>query len=418
MKNISHLERLLIFLIFALLFLGLVNSLYIGASWDEPFHHTNGMNRLKYLITLGVFENYDFSNIRFYPGFYDTLSAGIYYLIEKTNTTFAINYTIEIKHLTNYLFFCLSILGLYKVTSLFLNNKLFALITCLLTTLSPQFFGHSAINPKDTIIYFSLIWFIYFFIKYLLIKDNFKNLFFFSLFVGFGCGIRLSFISLVFPFIILGIFYYCKNEKISLFNFFRKKIYHLIISFFIIFIITLSAWPHLHSFNYNLILETILRTRDWAGGPQLNLINGAYYRSDENQINYLISLFAFRFPYYQTALIILSLYLCIFKKKYLIEECKNLINFALINLLFIAYVFIVLIFLKVKIYDGARLIIFVIPFLCTLSSVSIFYIIKYFHKKNITILLISFYIYFIWGFYEKVFFSKPLSIYIFKFNNY
>ena len=39
------------FLIFFLLFYALWNSLIIGGSWDEPFHHANGVLRLRYLIS-------------------------------------------------------------------------------------------------------------------------------------------------------------------------------------------------------------------------------------------------------------------------------------------------------------------------------------------------------------------------------
>ena len=201
----------------------------------------------------------------------------------------------------------------------------------------------------------------------------------------------------------IGIFYYLKKKRISFFNFFKKKVNHFFLSFFLIFIIILSAWPHLHSLNYNLILETILRTKDWEGGGQLNLINGEYFRADENQVKYLIGLFVFRFPYYQTILMIFSLYLCIYKKNYFVEY-KNLTTFAVINLLFIAYVFALIVFLKVKIYDGARLIIFIIPFLCTLSSISIFYLIKNFKKKYITNLLITIFILILFGLSMKRFF--------------
>ena len=189
-------NKLIIYLkiiIITLIFFGLWNSLVIGGSWDEPFHAANGIRRLRYLISFGEYQNYQYANNQFYPGLYDTLSSSISYVIYKFNPNFFGNFFFNIKHFINFIFAAFSIYGLYRFVKLFSKNELLALLSSLLTILNPFFFGHMGINPKDTIIFFSLIWFLYFFYKYTSKEKDLKNLILFSIFIGFGCGIRISF---------------------------------------------------------------------------------------------------------------------------------------------------------------------------------------------------------------------------------
>ena len=79
-------NKLIIFLkiiIFILIFFGLWNSLIVGASYDEPFHAADGMRRLRYLISFGEYQNYQYANNQFYPGLYDTISSSISHVIYK-----------------------------------------------------------------------------------------------------------------------------------------------------------------------------------------------------------------------------------------------------------------------------------------------------------------------------------------------
>ena len=70
-------------------------------------------------------------------------------------------------HLMNVTFASLSILGLYLITKKIFNKNI-ATITAVLTLMNPFFFGHMGMNSKDLIIFFSLIWFCYYFYKYCL----------------------------------------------------------------------------------------------------------------------------------------------------------------------------------------------------------------------------------------------------------
>ena len=69
---------------------------------------------------------------------------------------------------------------------------------------SPIYFGHLAINPKDTIIATSHFWTLYYVIKYLKSDDEFirKNISLkIGLFIGLGAGVRVIFLGTLIPII-------------------------------------------------------------------------------------------------------------------------------------------------------------------------------------------------------------------------
>ena len=150
-KYINSIGSILI--IFLIIF-SLFNSLIIGLSWDEYFHHINGLVRFEYLKSLGDFEKYNFYNNQYYPGLYDTISYSIGYIISIFDQSFYKNYFVEITHSINFLFSVLSVVGFYLIIKNFFNKSI-AILASLLTLLNPFFFGHMGMNPKDIIIFFS-----------------------------------------------------------------------------------------------------------------------------------------------------------------------------------------------------------------------------------------------------------------------
>ena len=150
-------------LIVVLVIFSFFNSLIIGLSWDENFHLINGQLRWEYLKSLGKFKNYYYPGNNFYPGFYDTVS---YILFNLLTNIFDNKYIVEIKHTINFLFSILSIVGFYLLSKKIFNENI-AILASILCLLNPFFFGHMGMNPKDMPIFFSFIWFCYFFIRYL-----------------------------------------------------------------------------------------------------------------------------------------------------------------------------------------------------------------------------------------------------------
>ena len=206
-------------LIYILLILAFYSCFLIGFSVDEYFHHINGLVRFKYLFSLGDFDKFNFRNNQYYPGLYDTLVYSISHIFLIINKNIFINYLPQLMHVINYVFSLFGIIGLYIFTKKIFNDNV-AVISVLLSLLNPFFFGHLSMNPKDIIIFSSLIWFCYFFYKYSMEdKKILRNIFFASIFVGIGCGVRLTFLVIIFPVVIFGLIqllYKYKSYKINL----------------------------------------------------------------------------------------------------------------------------------------------------------------------------------------------------------
>ena len=369
------------FLIFFLLFFALWNSLIIGGSWDEPFHHINGVLRLRYLISFGDYQNYQYANNQFYPGIYDTFSSTISFLINKFYPEFLNRNFFNIKHFINFTFAALSIYGLFKFIKVISNNELLALFSILLTILNPFFFGHMGINPKDTIIFFALIWFLYFFYKYISKKRDIKNLIYFSVFIGFGCGIRISFLAVIFPMIIFGIIYYIQRFQINIFEFLKIKGFDIILGLICILFLSFITWPHMHDGNINIILQTLKNSISWPGGAKLVLINGNFFETSNTPKTYFLSFLLFKMPIYQSILFFISLFLIFLKKEFFKNKIKEFNKFSFLILFIIFYTVSLTILFNVKIYDGIRLFLFIIPFFCVHCSLTLIYVINNFRKN-------------------------------------
>jgi len=386
-------------IIFFLLFFSYYSTLIVGLSWDEIFHYTNGKVRFEYLKTFGKFKNYNYSNNIYYPGLYDTIAYSIGYIIRIINSNFFENYFIEIKHTINFIFGSLSILGLYKLVKLFFNKRT-AYLSCVFTLLNPFFFSHLGINPKDIIIFFSYVWFIYFFLKYLNNNsDKILNILFTSFFIGFGCGVRISFLGIVIPVIIIGLIFLIKTKN------FQNHITSLIRDTFIVLLITtlliIISWPHIIDGGYKVFLDTVYKSLKWSAVPSHGLINGDFYEIINTPSSYFIKFFTYRMPFYSTFLIISCYLIFLFDKKNINEIYgkKFSIKFTILNLIIFYPLFISIVF-NVNIYDNIRLFLFIIPFFTIISSISFLYLIRkfkinFFSRIQLFFLIFLFFIFLI-----------------------
>ncbi len=396
----QKIKTILICFITFLLFLAWWSALTIGLSTDEYFHHINGLKRYNFLISLGEDTKFQFRNNEFYPGLYDTLSYAVGQIILIINKKFYANNIDFVMHLVNITFSTLSILGLYLFTKKIFNNNI-AILTSFLTLLNPFFFGHMGMNSKDLIIFFSLIWFCYYFYLYCLEdKKNIKNLILASFFIGFGCGVRLTFLVVIFPVVICGLiflFIKYKNEYIYLS---KRILLHSLTALFISSFLIILCWPHMileiQNGNFLNFFKTIINnTINWIDGPKTGIINGEYYEVFNTPKSYFLDIIIYRLPFYFTILVI-STYLLIFTKNLFIENnISNFkIKFIVINLIAFFPILLAL-FLTVNIYDNLRLFLFIIPFFCIIASLSLEYLIKSFRinwktKTFFSIILILF----------------------------
>jgi len=372
----NSLYKLLVYFSLALALFSLYCALNIGLSIDENYHHRNGGLRYLYLTSLGKFDAYDWKNTRYYPGLYDTIHYTLFKLIDFLIDT---KHIVKIKHFINYLFSSLGVLGLFFVNKKIFNKEL-AILSCILTLLNPFFFGQMGMNPKDPIIFFALIWTIYFFIKYLenIYGSRFKYLVFMSVFIGFGTGIRLTFMGLLLPIGLIWI-YTILQKKIKP----SSVLSDLFFGSIIILFLTTLTWPHVHDGNYELIFETIKKSSKWLIGFKHGIINGNFYEIQNTPRTYILDIFLYRMPIYFSILIIFSYIIIFFKKKFFIEKINLnfLKTFSLLNII-LFFPIILMIITKTHLYDNVRLFLFTIPFFATIASVGLFFIIIKFKEFN------------------------------------
>ena len=375
MSSISK-NIVLIFISFLLL-LSWWSSLTIGLSTDEYFHHINGMKRYNFLVSLGEDKNFQFRNNEFYPGLYDTLSYAlgqIILIIDKKFYAMNIDFTM---HIVNVTFSSLSLLGLYIFTKKIFNKDI-ALLTVLLTLLNPFFFGHMGMNSKDLIVFFSLIWFTYYFYLYCVENEKItKNLLLASFFIGFGCGVRLTFVVVIFPIVVCGIVYLFNKYKSDYFNLLKRLSLHILIAFVITIFLVILCWPHIFvsikSNNFFGFLSIIVEnTINWNEGPKTGIINGEYYEVFNTPKSYFLNIVLYRMPFYFSILLCFSYFLFFSKKLVLQKDINNLnLKFGLINLIAFFPIILALI-LSVNIYDNLRLFLFIIPFFSILAALSLY----------------------------------------------
>ena len=379
----GNLKNILILFISILLLFAWWTSLHLGLSTDEYFHHINGLKRYNFLVSLGADKNFNFGNNELYPGLYDTLSYALGQLILLINKKFYANNIDFVMHLVNITFSSLSILGLYIFTKKILNKNI-ALLSILLTLLNPFFFGHMGMNPKDIIIFFSLIWSCYYFYRYFINSQKFKDLIFASFFVGFGCGVRLPFLILVFPIIVSGLVFLIYNYRSQYLNLFLRSSIHFLVSLLIISFLILLCWPHMliqiQNGNFlNFLSSNILNSMNFHG-PRTGLINGEYYEVFDTPKAYFLNIIIYRLPFYYTILVLISYLFILTKKLTLKNEIKNFnIKFLILNLIPFFPILITII-MGIGVYDNLRLFLFIIPFFSIIGSLSLYELINY--SKN------------------------------------
>ena len=372
----NSLYKLLVYFSLALVLFSLYCALNIGLSIDENYHHTNGGLRYLYLTSLGKFNDYDWQNTKYYPGLYDTIH---YTLVKLINFLIDTKHIVKIKHSINYLFSFLGALGLFFVNKKIFNKEI-AILSFILTFLNPFFFGHMGMNPKDPIIFFALIWTIFFFIRYLenIRGSQFKHLVFMSIFIGFGTGIRLTFLGLLLPLGLIWL-YIVLQKKIKI----SSALSHLFFGSIIILFLTTLTWPHIHDGNYELIFETIKKSSSWLIGVKHGVINGNFYEIQNTPRTYILDIFLYRMPIYFSLLIIFSYIIIFLKKNFFIEKINLnfLKTFSLLNII-LFFPVIVMIITKTHLYDNVRLFLFTIPLFATIASFGLFFIINKFKEFN------------------------------------
>ena len=366
---------------------------YNGLSYDQIFHIENGERRLKYLFSLGSYDYYDILHLRYYPGLYDTISSLL-------ASAFPRNYYYESYYLINFLTGLLGIFGLKKVVKYFFGVSV-AKVFFIISLFSPIFFGHLSINPKDTIIASANFWILYYVIKYLKVETiNIKRdiSIKIGLFVGLGAGVRVLFLGTLIPiifFLLIEIFFIKRISK----NFnFKSFFNHIFIIILISYSLLIICWPNTHGNIFFDPLRIFLQSlNDTSQGVQISYFAGEFYKTLDTPWYYILSNLFFKMPVFYLIIFLFG----VFNLREInmhFKSNQNFFYYSMISLFLLIFPILIAIFLNLKIHDGLRYFVYLIPLFNIIPSIFLYYLHKEFNSlknKIISIFLLPFLIIFI-----------------------
>ena len=358
----------------------------IGEGWDVSFHYNIGKDRLDYLFSFGANEvNKNPFVSKFYTGAYSTLSA---FFVQF----FPMKYNIEVMYIFNFCFSMLTIFGIYRFAKEFFNKKI-AKITFLLCFFNPIFFGHMAMNSNDTIVAFSNIWLIYISFKYLKyqnrkIKKN-NYIVYLGLLLGLGLGVRYTFLITLVPLLLL-LFLEIMYFKILINKNFSKKIffYDAVKVAAIGYFFMVLFWPQVHDNIFLLPFKIALEGMSFDFGAPFSLFNGGVFKGTELTKNYILINLFYKMPEF----FVLSFFIFVLLIQKINKDKKRNVNFFYYKISFILLIVLfpnLLIFFNPwYLYDGVRLFLYLIPFLCIFPAILINFLLNAVEKKVYKFLLL------------------------------
>ena len=403
-------KKIEIFTVTLLFLFAFYCALNVGISWDDLFHIDLGNRRLKYLLSFG--NDYRVTTLpsdqKFHPGFYYTLIAFFIKMFPKT-------YEIETLHLANYLFSISTIFGISKISSELFNKKV-GKIVFLLCFFNPIFFGHMTFDENDVIVAFSNIWATYLIIRYFknqeINKKRNRYVILTGLTIGLGLSVRLVFLGTLIPIITIFFLDILLLKKLTNKKFAFNKLFVDVIKVLIIaYIIMVSCWPETHENIFILPFKLLIESFDLIIGISLGLLNGNFYNTVETPKFYLIINLLYKLPEFILLSCLVFVYL-ILKNKSFFNSKFEFFNTKLILILFIiAFPNLLLWFSPYKIYDGLRLFLYLIPYICIIPGLAIYYLIINYKNHISKILLTT--IFSLFAYYLLIFFSLTPYQYIY-----
>lgn len=368
-----------------LIFFSSYCAVSIGFSWDEGFLIKQGKSTANYLLSLGLIEPEKYFRSEFYSPIYYALRYLFVQAIPKI-------YQFEANHLVNLFFSLATIIGIKKISEIFFNKEVGKLVFLILF-FYPVFFGHMGFNSKDTIIAFCNIWIFYYIIKYLFNREK-KFIYYIAVLSAVGTGLNLFFLGSLIPiilFFLIELFLIKKFNKKELNK--KEFIISLIKGFLIFYFLLVLFWVDTH---HNIVTKPLMFFYDWAfsdmwrGYPHI-LVNGEYYSYNDIPKSYLITNLIYKSPEYFLVSYIMFFFLLLFSKKFFLKKIIFFNYKITLLILMILYPFILLFFTPFSIYDGLRHVLWMLPYLCILPALAIYYLIKNFKDLNIKIISLGFF---------------------------
>jgi hypothetical protein len=340
--------------------------------WDHGTHLQMGKNKLRYLFSLGKINN-EFWFSKYFPGISYTVTAFFTIMFPKKIES-------ETLHLINLLVSLSAVFGLSRIAKIFFNEKI-ANITFLFFLFYPTFFGHMAINPKDTVVTVSYIWITYLVIKYLTKPHMCQNKQICLLKIGFlialGTGVNLAFTAILLPliiFIFTEIFYFKKliSTKFSKQIFIFDLLKIILLAYFILIIF----WPQVHSNILIMPFKVFLETLENAPiGSPASLLNGEIHLTHNFPKNYVLLNLLLKSPEYLLILYPISFYFILANNNFFKKKFTNFNYKLYFIILVLTLSLIMLTFSPYPLYDGMRKFMFLIPFFIFIPSFGMYFVI-------------------------------------------
>ncbi len=402
-------------LIFSLILFSILCSILVGEAWDEGYNLAHGKNTLYYILSFG--ENY---KEIFYSQFYSPIYWTFNFLITEI---FPYKYQIQISHLINLAFSLSTVIAFGKIGRQIFNKSI-GNILMFLIILYPIFFGHMAMNSKDTILALCHGWILYLIIRYLKGGNKDKRLGY-IIKIGFllavATGIQFLFIGTFFTiilFFILEIFYF---KKIISNNFsFKKFTFDIFLIFLVFYFSLVLFWPDTHS---NILIKPYIFFSDsitsdvWRGWPY-NLINGKGFLSNNVPKYYFFINYFFKTP--EFIIVCYLIFFIFFKKIFSFYQKIIPIFFYKFNLLISILVLPLLIpfLVPFPIYDGLRLFMWSLPYFCVVPSLVLYFLYKNINLSIFRILSYFTILLFFFYFVQFILISPYQYTYLNVFNNF
>ncbi len=347
-------------------------AISIGFSWDEGFLVNQGKVTANYLLSLGFS---DAENI-FRREFYSPIYYSLRYLFVQA---FPLKYHLEVGHLVNLFFSITAIIGVKKICEEFFNKEL-GIIVFLILFFFPAFFGHMGFNSKDTIVAFCHVWIFYLAIRYLQSHKS-KYIYYISILSAVGTGINLFFFGSLVPlviFFLLEIFLLKKlnYKKIKIKKFLSDFVKGFLIFYFFLVLFWIDTHPNILILPFKFFYEWAF-TDLWRGYFYI-LVNSEYYLYKDIPKSYLLTNIIYKSPEYFLVAYITFFWILIYYKSFFTKRIKYF-NYKIIWIFsMVIYPFILLYATPFSIYDGLRHVLWMLPYLCIIPALTIYFLIKNF----------------------------------------
>ena len=151
----------------------------------------------------------------------------------------------------------------------------------------------------------------------------------------------------------------------------------------------ISFWPDTHPNIFILPFKLFFESLSNPFGVPFSLLSGNFYMTSETPKSYLIINLLYKLPEFILLCYLLFIYLIIKKKSFFNSRFK-FFNTKLILLLFIIiFPNILLIISPYRIFDGLRLFLYLIPYICIIPGLTIYFLIINYKNYISKILLVS-----------------------------